>query len=171
MYRFSYALQRDYPYKWLTPLVAAGGLVAIVIVLFVNIETQSYELVATPTNDISASQANNPNSSLLPRLLTRDSNMACDYAKLPVNSEIFTKNYALSYTIRSVWKQSADGTKENQDALSYREHALNNCNVTSVRIYVNGKYSQPIVLSARSRVGLIIKTQVTCAIEVDKLKN
>ncbi|KAI1736882.1 hypothetical protein F4680DRAFT_468783 [Xylaria scruposa] len=171
MYRFSYAPQREYPYKWLTPLVAAGGLVAIAIVLFVNIETQSYELVATPTNDISVSQADNRHSSYLPKFLSRDSNMACDYATLRVNSEIFTKNYALPYTIRSVWKQYADGRKENQDALSYREHALNDCNVTSVRIYVNGKYSQPIVLSARSRVGLVIKTEVTCAIEVDKRKD
>ncbi|KAI0969345.1 hypothetical protein F4678DRAFT_440116 [Xylaria arbuscula] len=57
MYRFSYAPKRDYPYKWLTPLVAAGGLVAIAIVLFVNIITQSYELVAIPTTDIKTQAA------------------------------------------------------------------------------------------------------------------
>ncbi|KAI0433873.1 hypothetical protein F5Y09DRAFT_350470 [Xylaria sp. FL1042] len=59
--------------------------------------------------------------------------------------------------------------RQNLDALPYREHALNDCNVTSVGITVNGKYTQSQVLSARSRVGLVIKPQATCAIEDDTL--
>ncbi|GAW21010.1 hypothetical protein ANO14919_105230 [Xylariales sp. No.14919] len=57
------------------------------------------------------------------------------------------------------------------NALTYREHALNDCNVTSVGITVNGKYSQSPLITARSRVGLVIDTQVTCAIEVDTRGN
>ncbi|KAI1359654.1 hypothetical protein F5Y08DRAFT_332165 [Xylaria arbuscula] len=171
MYRFSYAPQRKYPYKWLTPLVAAGGLVAIVIVLFVNIETQSYELVATPTGNISGSQVESSHSNSLLKFLSRDSSMSCGYTALPVNSEIFTKNYTLPYTITRVWQQNTDETSDNQGALSYREHALNDCNITKVAITVNGKYTQSPLLCARSRVGLVIKAQVTCAIVVDKMKN
>ncbi|KAF2970730.1 hypothetical protein GQX73_g2755 [Xylaria multiplex] len=150
MYRFSYAPKRDYPYKWLTPLVV---------------------LVATTTNDINALQAGYSKSNGLVKFLRRNSDVSCDNTSLPVNSEIFTKNYALPYTIRSVWQQNADETKENQNALTYREHALNDCNVTSVGITVNGKYSQSPLISARTRVGLAIDTQVTCAIEVDTRKN
>ncbi|KAI1313525.1 hypothetical protein F5Y03DRAFT_405113 [Xylaria venustula] len=131
MYRFSYAPKRDYPYKWLTPLV--------------------YELVAIPADDISVLQAKYSDSSSLLKFLCRNSNVSCDYTTLPVNSEIFTKNYALPYTIRRVWQQYDNGTIENQDALPYREHALNDCNVTSVGIFINGKYSQSVLLSARSR--------------------
>ncbi|KAI0803799.1 hypothetical protein GGR55DRAFT_699772 [Xylaria sp. FL0064] len=170
MYRFSYTLKRDYPYKWLTPLVVAGGFVAIAIVLFVNIVTQSSELVATTTNNISSLQAKHSQSNGLIRYLRRDLNVSCDYTTLPVNSEVFTKNYALPYTIRTVWQHDANGKPENQGALSYREHALNDCNVTSVGISINGKYSQSQILSARSRVGLVIKTEVSCAIEDDTMK-
>ncbi|RWA10805.1 hypothetical protein EKO27_g4300 [Xylaria grammica] len=172
MYRFSYTPKREYSYKWLTPLVVVGGIIAIAIVLFVNITTQSYELVATTVNDINAAQARylQPNG-LLKFLRHNSGEMSCDNVTLPVNSEVFTKNYALPYTIRSVWQQYADGTKENQNALTYREHALNDCNVTSVGITVNGKYSQSPLITARSRVGLVIDTQVTCAIEVDTRGN
>ncbi|KAI0503025.1 hypothetical protein F5B22DRAFT_630844 [Xylaria bambusicola] len=169
MYRFSYPLRREYPYKWLTPLVAVGVLIAIASVLFVNIITQSYQLVATTTNDIRALRAEHHSNSFF-SILRRNTNVSCDYTSLPVNSEIFTRNYALPYTIRKVWQQYDNGTIENLGALPYREHALNDCNVTSVGITVNGKFSQGPLLNARSRVGLDIKPQAMCAIKVETPK-
>ena len=93
------------------PLVAVGGPIAIAVVLFVNIKTQSYELVATPTSDICGPQADNLHSSRLLQIIGRNLRLSCNYTTLPVNSEIFTKDYALPYTIRSAWQQYADGTK------------------------------------------------------------
>ncbi|KAI1320777.1 hypothetical protein F5Y16DRAFT_389539 [Xylariaceae sp. FL0255] len=170
MFRFSYALKRDYPYSWLTPAVAAGTLVAAAVILFINIITQSYDLVATSTNNISGLKAQNPfaQQPLLAYLVQQNNNKAsCDAATIPINSEIWTKNYALPYTVTSVWREYGNGTMENQGALVYLDNMLLDCNVTGITILVNGKYSQTPLLSARSRVGLVIKPQATCAIQDD----
>lgn len=51
--------------------------------------------------------------------------------------------------------------------LTYLNNELKDCNVTEVTIQVLGKYEQTKLLSARSRVGLLLKTNATCAVDID----
>ncbi|KAI0467943.1 hypothetical protein F4859DRAFT_219981 [Xylaria cf. heliscus] len=175
MHRFgiSYNLTRNYPYKWVTPVVVLGGLIAIVIITFIHIVTESYDLVATSTNNATQILEHGnpyPNSPLL-SYLTRHTRATCASTTLPINSEIFTSNYAIPYTISSIWRQNQDGSNENQGALVYLNDPLLDCNVTGITIEVLGKYGQSPLLFARSRVGLLLKPSATCAIETSPSKD
>ncbi len=165
----SYNVTRNYPYKWVTPVTVIGGLIAIGVVTFINVVTASYDLVATSTSNVTQFTegrnlyANNPFLSYL----TQKTQATCVSTTLPVNSQIFTTNYAIPYTIASVWRQNQDGSRDNQGSLVYLDNQLLDCNVTRVTIEVLGKYGQSPRLVARSRVGLLLKASATCAIDVD----
>ncbi|KAI0448338.1 hypothetical protein F5B21DRAFT_497849 [Xylaria acuta] len=167
----SYNLTRNYPYKWVTPVAVIGGLIAIATITFINIITESYDLVAISTNNATLTlQRNHQNSSLL-YYLTRNTQATCAPTALPINSKIFTTNYAIPYTISSVWRQNQDGSNENQGSLVYLNSQLLDCNVTAVTIEVLGKYGQSQLLSARSNVGLLLKPSATCAINTTQSKH
>ncbi|RYC54354.1 hypothetical protein CHU98_g11854 [Xylaria longipes] len=168
MYKFSYNITRKYPYEWLTPLVGAGSLIAIGVILFINIITESYDLVSTSTNNPKEVLKDGNPYSNSPHWLAsflKVTQATCTYTTLPLNSEIFTTNYVMPYTIKKIWHQNDDGSTENYGSLVYLDNPLLHCNVTDVTILVNGKYTQSALLSARSEVGLVIKPSATCAIE------
>ncbi|KAI0441354.1 hypothetical protein F4803DRAFT_576730 [Xylaria telfairii] len=170
LFPISYNLTRNYPYTWVAPVALIGGLIAIVVITFIHVITESYDLVATSTNNVTETleQGNPyPNSSLL-YYLTKHTRAACTPTTLPINSKIFTTNYAIPYTISSVWRQNQDGSKENQGSLVYLNNQLLDCNVTGVTIEVLGKYGQSPLLFARSRVGLLLKPSAICAINTTR---
>ncbi|KAI0970430.1 hypothetical protein F4678DRAFT_436805 [Xylaria arbuscula] len=162
----SYGLSRNYPYKWVTPVTVVGGLVAIGVSTFINIVTASYDLVAASTSNITQFKGEwNPYAnSVLLSYLAQGTQPTCVSATLPINSQIFTTNYAIPYTISSVWKLNQDGSRDEQGSLVYLDNQLLDCNVTAVTIEVRGKYSQNLLLFARSRVGLLLTASATCAI-------
>ncbi|KAI3316706.1 hypothetical protein HD806DRAFT_552104 [Xylariaceae sp. AK1471] len=80
---------------------------------------------------------------------------------------IFTTNYAIPYTISNLWRQKEDKSKENLGSLAYLNNELMDCNVTEVTIQVLGKYNQNPINRARSRVGLLVNTYATCAVDID----
>ncbi|KAI1160133.1 hypothetical protein F5B18DRAFT_655013 [Nemania serpens] len=167
--RFSYSVTRAYPYKWVTPLIIIGGIVAIVVITFINVATAGYDLVSTSTinpNQTVARESAEGSNKLL-SYFSRNTKSICAPTALPVNSEIFTTNYAIPYTLSSVWRQSEDGSKKNLGSLIYHNNELQDCNVTEVTVQVLGKYGQSPMLTARSRVGLLLKTYATCAVHID----
>ncbi|KAJ8123412.1 hypothetical protein ONZ43_g636 [Nemania bipapillata] len=165
--RFSYTITRDYPYAWVTPAVILGGIVAITFVTIINVATIGFDLVATSTN--------NPNQTLhdanpyghhgLLSLLARGVKASCTATTLPINIQMFTTNYAIPYTLSSVWRENEDNTQENLGSLVYMNQPIN-CTVTEVIIQVLGKYTQTPILTARSRVGLLLKTHATCSVDL-----
>ncbi|KAI0193885.1 hypothetical protein F4808DRAFT_464647 [Astrocystis sublimbata] len=124
MYRFSYPLKREYPYKWLTPLVAAVLLVAVVIVLFVNILTQSYELVTTTTNDTSVLEDEYRPNRLL-NLLGRNTDVSCENALLSINNDIFT---IFDYHYNRRFRPLPKGIFANNDLVSQQRQPTQNYN-------------------------------------------
>ncbi|KAI0873242.1 hypothetical protein GGS24DRAFT_502045 [Hypoxylon argillaceum] len=166
--RFSYTLTRNYPYSWVTPVVILGAIVAITLVTIINVATIGFDLVAISTS--------NPNQTLydanpyghtgLLSLLARGVKATCTAATLPINIQIFTTNYAIPYTLSSVWRENEDGNREDLGSLVYSNQPID-CNVRQVIIQVLGKYTQTPILTARSRVGLLLKTQATCSVDLE----
>ncbi|MCJ1433391.1 hypothetical protein MMC27_002751 [Xylographa pallens] len=48
---FSYGINRPYPFKWLTPVVLAGSLVATALFSFLNFASSGYDLVVQTSSD------------------------------------------------------------------------------------------------------------------------
>ncbi|KAI1115274.1 hypothetical protein F5Y14DRAFT_440611 [Nemania sp. NC0429] len=167
--RFTYNITRAYPYRWVTPLVLIGGIVAIVVITLINVATAGYDLVSTSTinPNQTVAQENADGADKLLSYFGRKTKSVCAPTALPINSEVFTTNYAIPYTLSSVWRQSDDGSRKNLGSLIYHNNELRDCNVTEVSIQVLGKYGQTELLSARSRVGLLLKSNATCAVHID----
>jgi hypothetical protein len=167
---FSYNITRPYPFKWFTPVTAIGGLIAVVLVSFINFTTSGYELVSTSSS--------NPNRTVgdstwhgninWPSYFVQNSQATCASTTLPVNIEVFTNNHAIPYTLSSVWR--VKGTKKDYlGSLVYHNNLLRDCNVTQVDIQVLGKFTQSPLNTARTGVGLLLKPRATCAVDVDTL--
>ncbi|KAJ8125189.1 hypothetical protein O1611_g8452 [Lasiodiplodia mahajangana] len=166
--RFSYTLSREYPYNWVTPVVILGGIVAITLVTIINFATLGFDLVATSTNNPNETIANaNPfgKHGLLSRL-AQGVTASCTSTTLPIGTQIFSTNYAIPYTLSSVWRENDDNTQENLGSLIYLNQPIN-CTVTQVIIRVLGKYTQSPLLTARTRVGLQLETYATCSVHID----
>jgi len=48
---FSYGISRPYPFKWFTPVVLAGFLVATVLFSFLNFASSGYDLILEASSD------------------------------------------------------------------------------------------------------------------------
>ena len=54
---FSYNITRSYPFRWLTPVVIIGGIVATILVSFLNVAATGYELYSLSSADPNATLA------------------------------------------------------------------------------------------------------------------
>ncbi|KAI1177352.1 hypothetical protein F4777DRAFT_577158 [Nemania sp. FL0916] len=167
--RFSYTITRAYPYRWITPVIIVGGIVAIVVITFINVATTGYDLVATSTTNPNETVArgNADGKADLLAYFMKSVKPVCAPASIPINSEIYTTNYAIPYTLTSIYRKREDNSKENLGSLVYHNNELQDCDVTQMTIQVLGKYDQSPLLTARSRVGLLLKTYATCAVDID----
>ncbi|KAI1421238.1 hypothetical protein F5Y12DRAFT_768837 [Xylaria sp. FL1777] len=162
----SYPITRAYPYRWVTPLAIVGGIIAIAVVTFINVIVTGYDLVATYSNNPNETMAQGSQyGNKFLSYLTKKTNPTCASTTLQLNSEVFTTNYAIPYTLSNVWRENGDGSKENLGSLVYLNNQLLGCNVTKIVVLVQGVYTQSRLLTARSHVGLLLHTTATCAVE------
>ncbi|KAH8651202.1 hypothetical protein BX600DRAFT_100440 [Xylariales sp. PMI_506] len=166
---FSYTIERNYPYRWFTPVVIFGGLVFTALISFVNVVTSGYELAATSSSNPNATIANPRwyGSINWPSYFTGNAQATCAASTFTLNSEIFTNNSAFPYTLQRVWRFKDDGTMANLGSLVYENNPIQNCNVNYVTIQVMGRYSQNRGLSAISQAGVLLNAYATCSIDID----
>ncbi|KAI0202393.1 hypothetical protein F4808DRAFT_468537 [Astrocystis sublimbata] len=165
---FSYPITRAYPYRWVTPLTIVGGVIAIVAVTFINLAVTGYDLNThyfTNPDDVSRYEAKSIYKYL--SVFSKTPKSRCSSTMLQLNSEVFTLNYAMPYTISRIWLKDPDMPQENLGSLNYLNNQLLDCNVTEVGIQVQGSNTQNILFTARSRVGLLLTPKATCTIKID----
>jgi hypothetical protein len=136
---FSYNLSRPYPYVWFTPVVVLGGLVATALIAFLSVATQGYETISMPTsNPNTTSQNRNPFSDW-PSFLTANTKSVCSATTIPINTEFYTNNTALKYTVTKIW-QGEDPRFPNVllGSLPYLSNPLQNCSVNGITIELEG---------------------------------
>ncbi|CAG9989517.1 unnamed protein product [Clonostachys byssicola] len=128
---YSYSLTRHYPYRWFTPVLVVGGVIAIAGFSILNVAAQGYEL--TPRSSVNPNETSSQRDWLSnwPTFLV-GAHPSCEDTVIPLQAQIYTNKSAIPYTIESVWK-IADGEQiENLGSLVYHNQPLQQCNISSI---------------------------------------
>ena len=160
---FSYSLTRPYPFRWFTPV--AVGLLVVVTVLFsmVNIASSGYSLVVLSTANPNKTLTDNKWLGHWPSFVTFKTRATCQPLAIPVKTELFTSNEALTYILTGVWKESADGSKNISASLIYQNNILDDCSVQGIDMNFESQDRAAVQLSY-SEWGVRVSTYITCSI-------
>ena len=159
---FNYNLQRPYPFKWFTPVLLVGGIILAVLLSIMNFVQNSYVLVAQYVDD--------PNSTITqgvwyrdwPSYLTNGVQPTCEPVNLPVNTQLFTNQSGLMWTITSLFKD-----KESPQAvpsLPYLNNALKDCSISELRLEYDDTKDQDVSVLQYIEWGMEIRAFVTCSV-------
>ncbi|MCJ1330650.1 hypothetical protein MMC10_007335 [Thelotrema lepadinum] len=158
---FSYNVQRSYPFRWFTPVVVVGTLIALILVSFINVATTGYELVSVASADPNSTEQYQTWFETWPSFLIGNSKSTCASTTIPINSRFQTNNTALSYTLQGVWSQDEAGHRTAAGSLVYQNNLLQNCSVSSVQIQLEniGRSASQIAIQ---QIGASATAFTTC---------
>lgn len=115
--------------------------------------------------------SSNPNATIVenvwlrhwPSYISRNIQPTCQAVNLPINSQFFTNQTALTCTLTGVWQQ--DGGNVNLlPTLTYFNNVLENCVITSIEIDVEAMDRSANQI-AYSEWGETIRSYITCSIQ------
>lgn len=159
---FSYNLTRPFPFRWFTPVAVIGGLILTVLFTFLNFASSGYVLAIEMSTNPNATLSQSMGSMLRwPSYLTSKVRPTCQPISLPVNTQFFTNQTALVYTLTSVWQEEPQQTIS--PSLTYLENVLENCVVNSIQIDL-GSQDRAANQLALTEWGASVRTSVTCQI-------
>ncbi|KAK5171085.1 uncharacterized protein LTR77_004229 [Saxophila tyrrhenica] len=160
---FSYNIQRPYPLRWFTPVAIIGGLVITILVSFANFVASGYELTTVYASD--------PDSigkelwfKSWPSWLRQNIEASCEPANLPVNSQFFTNQTALSYTLTSV-HTIEHGVNTTSPSLPYLDNVLKECKVLNITMDFDCSPYQTPTQRALALCAIDTRAFSTCTIE------
>ena len=130
---FSYSISRPYPYTWFTWVVIVGGICATVFFSILNLAANGYVLEVQYTTNYQETLAQKRWTRRFPFSLFDKTVINCQPQDLPVNSQFFTENLALLYTLTSVWRQQGNFNLT-LPSLKYTRNKLENCAVAYLQI-------------------------------------
>jgi hypothetical protein len=160
---FSYSLTRAYPFRWFTPVAVCLLVVAAILFSVINIASSGYTLAVLSTN--------NPNTTLeqitwlkhWPAFVTSKTRATCQPLAIPVKTELFTNNTALTYTLTAVWHDKPDGSQNISSSLIYQNNVLENRSVHGIDINFESEDRAAVQLSY-SEWGARVSAYTTCSI-------
>lgn len=154
--RFSYTLARPYPYKWFTPVAVIGTLIFVAVFTVINFASSGYNLTV-----IYSHNPNRTTSQTLfgqwPSLLASKVIPTCQPAIVPVNTQFYTNNTALQYTLTNVRDQ--DGN--NLPSLIYYNNQLQDCKVLLLQLILD-LAGRTATQFGMSEWGVDAQAQVSC---------
>lgn len=161
---FSYPISRPFPFRWFTPVAIVGGIIFIVLFTFLNFAANIYELVVQNSLDPNATISGGSWLQHWPSYLTTKVRPTCQPANLPVDSQFFTNQTALTYTLAGIWEQhETGGGRAISPSLSYYNNVLQNCSVTSVEVDLTS-LDRSAQQFAFSEWGAVLRSSITCRI-------
>lgn len=169
----TYNLTRPYPYRWYTPVLAVGFVIAAVLFSFINYVSSGYTLQATYLSDSNLTAPSTPDWWLKywPSAFVGKIKPTCQSSALSVGTTTTTNNSALSWTITNVTRPSEDHQSLNSlPSLVYKSHLLQNCELRSVTLYLDSYMSgrnAPQV--GWSRWGVEVEGRVYCQLNNPEL--
>ena len=133
---FNYNIQKPYPFRWFTPVVLTGGLALAVLLSVLNFVQNSYVLVVE--------YVDNPNTTISqgvwyknwPSYLTNGVQPTCQPTNLPVNTQFFTNQSGLMWTVTSYFANKANPVA--LPSLPYLNNVLEDCDVSELRVGYDG---------------------------------
>ncbi|KAK7007843.1 hypothetical protein R3P38DRAFT_2791982 [Favolaschia claudopus] len=133
-YRVGYSPQKNYPWRWTTPLALVILLMSTVLLTCVNIPLSGYETVEEFTYFPNASIAALPMQNLIPSFL-RPATAKFSPQHLNVGQVFSLNGSAVSYTIQSAFDA---GSKESVLSFPYYNNPFsNNCDIQNITVNVN----------------------------------
>jgi hypothetical protein len=130
---FSYNITRPYPFRWFTPVAIVLVVLFTVFFSFLNFVSTGFDLVVLTSLNPNASIAKGVWLEHWPSYISHNVQPTCQAVNLPINSQFFTNQTALTYTLAGVWKQD-DKDVIILPSLNYFNNVLENCEVTSIQI-------------------------------------
>jgi hypothetical protein len=161
---FSYNLSKPYPFKWFTPVVIIGTILATVLFSFLNVAATGYEMITVESSDPNATVATTTYFSKWPSFMTANTRPACDAKILGVSNLYYTSNTAFSYKLESITQNSSNVLQFFGD-LPYYNNALRDCTVPVIEIFFEG-IERTTLQIARQQWGAELKAKIQCLVDV-----
>jgi len=99
---FSYSLSRPFPFRWFTPGTVVGAIVFTALFSFLNFASSGYNLIVQTSSNPNVTISQGDWLQHWPSFLTTKVQPTCQPANIVVNSQFFTNQTALKYTLTSV---------------------------------------------------------------------
>ena len=160
---FNYNVTRPYPFPWFTPVAVIGGIVLIVLLSFMNFVQNSYALAVEYSGDPNITINTGIWFQNWPSYLTSSVRPVCEPANIPVNSQFFTNQTALTYTLTSVFNGSHHDS-EASPSLTYYNNVLENCNITQLELSFDGSSSKSWAVYSQATWTIDVYAFATCGI-------
>ncbi|KAH7084708.1 hypothetical protein BKA63DRAFT_548030 [Paraphoma chrysanthemicola] len=161
---FSYGLSRPYPYKWFTPAVLVGGIIATAVFSFLNVAATGYEMITIETPNPNATVAEKNFFSNWPSFMAANTQPSCESKILGVSNAYYTSNTAFSYRLESIWQNMQEVPQYFGD-IPYYNNALRNCKLPSVEIFFQGLDRSALQI-ARQQWGAELKADIECTVDI-----
>jgi hypothetical protein len=160
---FSYNLTRPYPFRWFTPVAICLLVIATILFSVVNIASSGYTLVVLSTHDPNTTLDQNTWLKHWPSFVTSKIRPTCQPFTIPVQTQVFTNNTALTYTLTDIWQDNPDGSRNASSSLLYQNNLIENCSVQTIDMVFESEGRSAIQLSF-SEWGLTVSLYATCSI-------
>jgi hypothetical protein len=157
--KLSYGVSRNYPYRFLTPLVILGGLAFFFVFSLINYTSSGFSLVVQHTTD--------PNTIIrttwpgVPKAFANNMKPSCEPTPINGQTKVATTNNALFYTITSV----KSSNKTLLPSLVYFNNPLESCNVSHVAIHMEA-HDRTAAQIAVAYWGITVQSVTTCRVEL-----
>ncbi|ROW07258.1 hypothetical protein VMCG_03807 [Cytospora schulzeri] len=158
---FEYNLTRSYPFRWFTPVTVVGGIIATVLVSFLNVAASGYELAAITSTDPNKTLSDSTWFANWPTWLA-STRASCAAATMPLQTGLYTNKTALLYTLVSVWRYDQLGNQMKLGSLVYYNNPLSNCNVSSIQVDISSDLTAG--QAALTQVGATMTATVVCLV-------
>ncbi|KAI1426861.1 hypothetical protein F5Y12DRAFT_793587 [Xylaria sp. FL1777] len=163
---FSYGIHRPYPYRWFTPIVIVGGLVAVVVFSIINIASSGYNSTVLYSSDPNATVTENWYKGL-PLIFGNAIKPSCQPKEILPNEAFQTNNSALTYTLNQVTQRSSGSGNFDTFAPTfiYSNNYLGNCDVHEIQVLVSST-DLTAAQSGFSAWGTTVQGRVSCVLSL-----
>ena len=160
---FSYHVSRPYPYKWLTPIVIIGGLLATVVITMVNVATNGYEMISTTTNDLNATLAQTTWFHTWPSFFSGSTQPKCDPSLISSGSAVATNKTMSPFTYKVAFLAQDEILRSSISSMPYSQNPLQHCQVAGLTIDIAQNRNQASGLGVWS---VISRLSARCVIDI-----
>lgn len=159
---FNYSITRPYPYRWFTPVAIVGAIVLVVLLSVMNFVQNSYVLQVEYADNPNATIANGSWFSHWPSYLTRSVRPTCEPTNIDVNSQIFTNQSGLTWTLTSVSKHGQDS--QPSPSLPYMNNRLDSCFIPEIQMDFDGTRDRETAVLQSTPWDVQVRAFVTCGL-------
>lgn len=159
---FNYPITRPYPYAWFTPVAIVGGICLLSLLSVLNFVQNSYALNIQYANDPNSTISNGVWFQNWPSYITRTVRPTCEPANFPLNTQFFTNQSGLTWTLTSVYNE--DSSAPLSPSLTYMNNVLENCKVTEIQIEFDGTQDVDVAVSYLTPWDIQVRVFATCSV-------